>query len=170
VIFLEPLNGLVLALLGVVGGERHQPKFCNQTGATDHLWRRGLAGPFGFGSSCGLSLSRAKAAQTAKADRQPTQELREKKRHSMFFRCAINCQPTLIDICWNYLNDDKCKGKPDRNTNNLVFTKLNSSSFTTSAKEVVEPRGDGLFFLCQWRKSVLAHLHKHLSVARRNVQ
>ena len=169
-IFLEPLNGLVLALLGVVGGERHQPKFCNQTGATDHLWRRGLAGPFGFGSSCGLSLSRAKAAQTAKADRQPTQELRERKRHSMFFRCAINCQPTLIDICWNYLNDDKCKGKPDRNTNNLVFTKLNSSSFTTSAKEVVEPRGDGLFFLCQWRKSVLAHLHKHLSVARRNVQ
>jgi hypothetical protein len=105
-IFLEPLNGLVLALLGVVGGERHQPKFCNQTGATDHLWRRGLAGPFGFGSSCGLSLSRAKAAQTAKADRQPTQELRERKRHSMFFRCAINCQLTLIDICGNYLNEE----------------------------------------------------------------
>lgn len=128
-IFLEPLNGLVLALLGVVGGERHQPKFCNQTGATDHLWRRGLAGPFGFGSSCGLSLSRAKAAQTAKADRQPTQELRERKRHSMFFRCAINCQLTLIDICGNYLNGDRSSGKSDRTTNNPFFTKLHSILF-----------------------------------------
>ena len=169
-IFLKPLNGLVLALLGVVGGERHQPKFSNQTGATDHLGPKGLACPFGFGRCWGLGLSRAKAAQTAKADRQPTQELRERKRHSMFFRCAINCQPTLIDICWNYLNDDKCKGKPDRSTNNLVFTKLNSSSFTTSAREVVEPRGDGLFFLCQWQKNVPVHLRKLLIVARRNAQ
>jgi hypothetical protein len=32
--------------------------------------------------------------------------LRERKRHSKFFRCAINCQLTLIDICGNYLNDN----------------------------------------------------------------
>ncbi len=105
-IFLEPLNGLVLALLGVMGGKRQQPKFCNQTGGACHLRRNGLARPFGFGRCCGLSLGRAKAAQTAKADRQPTQELRERKRHSMFFRWAINCQPTLIDICGNYLNEE----------------------------------------------------------------
>jgi len=120
-ILLKPLNRLVLALLGVVGGERHQPKFCNQAGATGHLWRSGLARPFGFGCCCGLSLGRAKAAQTAKADRQPTQELRERKRHSMFFRCAINCQLTLIDICGNYLNEEKYEGKPDRGINHLVF-------------------------------------------------
>jgi hypothetical protein len=71
-----------------------------------------LAWPFGFGRSSGLSwslslsLSKTKAAQTAKANRQPTQELRERKRHSKFFRCAINCQLTLIDICGNYLNDN----------------------------------------------------------------
>ena len=125
-IFLKPLNGLVLALLGVVGGERHQPKFGNQTGATDHLGPKGLACPFGFGRGWGLSLSRAKAAQTAKADRQPTQELRKRKRHSMFFRCAINCQPTLIDISRHYLNDERHSGKSKRSINNLVFTKLNS--------------------------------------------
>ena len=109
-IFLKPLNRLILPLLGVVGGERHQAKFCNHTGATGRLGRNSLAWPFGFGRSSGLSwslsLSKTKAAQTAKANRQPTQELRERKRHSKFFRCAINCQLTLIDICGNYLNDN----------------------------------------------------------------
>jgi hypothetical protein len=39
----------------------------------------------------------------------------------MFFRCAINCQLTLIDICGNYLNEEKYEGKSDRGINRLVF-------------------------------------------------